>query len=567
MSEGRFEKVTTQLNQPVLMRDGVTLYADIYRPDSDKKYPILLLRTPYNKSDAQTMNYAHPSWYARHGYVVIVQDTRGRWTSEGEFTPLVHEANDGYDTIEWAVTLPNVIPRVGLYGFSYVGLSQLLTAASKPPHLVSIAPFMCGSDDLRANDSGTFSLAQNLSWTLFVSQDIAIRKKRFDVVKALVTAPLSSLFAQLPLTNVSHIKNEFVPFYEDWLKPKQKNKEKPSLFEKIEVPALHLGGWYDIYADKTVKNFNELRARAANEQARKHQYLYMTPWFHMPWSRYVGELDFGEAAANRVDELQLKWFNRWLKEDESSWQEEHVHYFAMGEQSWKTAATWPPPQTKEKRLYLASEGRANSINGTGKLQQEISTSIYEEDVYVYHPSIPVPAIGGRSGPDPVQTPMGPKNQLAIEFRNDILVYTSEVLQQDVEVVGDVYVELYASTTARDTDFVAKLIDVYPDGRAINIAEGIIRASYRHPGEEPSPVEPGEIIQYHISLGPVGNVFKTGHAIRVDITSSLFPTFDRNPNDFIPLGEVEEQHFKTATQTIYHSSTYASAIVLPIVENR
>ncbi|WP_181410025.1 CocE/NonD family hydrolase [Paenibacillus sp. tmac-D7] len=571
--------VTVEKNVPVPMRDGVTLYADIYRPaagDKSEKYPVLLMRTPYNKEDAQTMNYAHPAWYARHGYVVVVQDVRGRWTSEGDFHPYVKEAEDGYDTVEWAASLPGVIPNVGMYGFSYVGAAQWLAAVSRPPHLVCIAPGMIGSDSYqgKAYRNGAFALACTLSWILFVAQDTALRNNRPERAEELSSlyAGIHGYYKALPLNSPPEAVKETAPYYLEWLEHPARDDywRQISLrenYKAIEVPALHIGGWYDIFIDGTIENYLGVSQHGATERARKNQYLFIEPWYHMPWSRYVGEVDFGPEAANEIDSVQLQWFDRWLKSVEpAAPQPSPVRLFVMGSDKWLEAESWPVQGSQAAAYYLHSLYKASSVNGDGKLS--LTEPLDEPpDVYVYHPSIPVPALGGRSGAVPDLTPMGPKNQLPVEIRNDVLVYTSDVLKEDLTVIGEVSVELYASTTAEDTDFVAKLVDVYPDGRAINIAEGIVRASYRGGLEKPEPVPPGEVIQYVVSLGPTANVFKKGHSVRLDITSSLFPTFDRNPNRMMNPGQVTAADFVTATQTIYHDRRFASKLTLPVVNSK
>ncbi|WP_088831493.1 CocE/NonD family hydrolase [Paenibacillus tyrfis] len=567
------DKIIMEKQVPVPMRDGVTLYADIYRPDSPERHPVLLMRTPYNKADAQTMNYAHPSWYAQHGYVVIIQDTRGRWESEGEFQPYRTEAEDGYDTIEWAAGLPYAIPKVGMYGFSYVAAVQWLAAANRPPHLTCIAPAMIGSDSYQGKTyrSGAFALASIQSWVLFVAQDTALRKGRTDWAAELGAslAGIHGVYRSLPLKWTAAIREELAPYYREWLEHPVRGPywTAHSLRERygaIEVPALHVGGWYDLFVDGTIENFNGVRAQGATAQARDNQYLVVEPWYHMPWSRYVGELDFGPEAANRIDRLQLEWFGRWLKGDASQWSGvAPVQYFVMGDNRWKQAEQWPPQPAAETPFYLRSASRANSVSGDGALSAEPPEAEHP-DTFVYHPSIPVPALGGRSGAVPELTPMGPKNQLPIEVRNDVLVYTSEALEEEVTVEGNVTAVLYAATTAEDTDFVVKLVDVHPDGRAYNVAEGIVRASFRHSLEHPQPVTPGQIVRYEIPLGPTAIVFKKRHAIRVDVTSSLFPTFDRNPNRFMQPGEATEADFATATQTIYHDRLHPSHVLLPVV---
>jgi len=322
-------RILIEKNVPVPMRDGVKLMADIYRPDSSERFPVLLMRTPYNKEDAQTMNYAHPSWYAQHGYVVIVQDTRGRWKSEGEFIPHQSEKEDGYDTVEWAAALPYAKPKVGMYGFSYVGSAQWQAALSKPPHLACIVPGMTGSDTYQGMvyRNGAFSLASMQSWILFVAQDTAQRLGRTDLVSRLGAdlAGIHRLYRELPLERlISAGLDDIAPYYREWLQHPTRDSywRASSLkeqYDSIEVPALHIGGWYDMFLDGTINNFVEIRRKGAVRKAREHQYLYIEPWYHMPWSRYVGELDFGPHAVNRIDELQLEWFARWLKDDETKW--------------------------------------------------------------------------------------------------------------------------------------------------------------------------------------------------------------------------------------------------------
>ncbi|MHA7964464.1 CocE/NonD family hydrolase [Paenibacillus sp. CAU 1782] len=565
--------IRIERNVPATMRDGVKLYADIYRPKGDTPYPVLLLRTPYNKEDAQTMNYAHPSWYARHGYVVIVQDTRGRWTSEGQFAPYIHEAEDSYDTIQWAACLPYAVPKVGLYGFSYAAAIQWLAASGRPPALACITPAMIGADSYqgKAYRNGALNLAMQQSWVLFVAGDTALRQGRSDWVQELTAlyGNIQLFYKRLPLSDPPDPVKELAPYYLDWLNHPLRDEfwQSASLLhqhESIEVPALHIGGWYDIFIDGTIENFQEVRARGANGLARDNQYLFIEPWFHMPWSRYVGELDFGPGAANGIDELQLAWFDRWLKNKEPLNKLAPVTYFRMGSNSWHEAEQWPLPETVHTPYYLHSISKANSISGDGTLDT-VSPGAEYPDTYVYHPSIPVPALGGRSGAVPDLTPMGPRNQIPVEIRNDVLVYSTEPLLREVIVTGEAMVELYAATTAEDTDFVARLIDVYPDGRSYNVAEGIIRASYRHGLSKRVEVVPGEVVRYRISLGPTAIAFQPGHRIRLHVTSSLFPTFDRHPNRLLEPANVTEADFVTATQCIYHDERYPSALWLPVIQ--
>ncbi|MFC3748312.1 CocE/NonD family hydrolase [Paenibacillus sp. GCM10012306] len=572
----RIGAAVVERNVPVPMRDGTLLYADVYRPESEGLYPVLLLRTAYNKEDAQSMNYAHPSWYARQGYIVVVQDVRGRWASEGEFHPNSYEEEDGYDTVQWVSALPGALPKVGMYGFSYCGAVQWQAALARPPALICIAPGMIGSDAYQGKTyrNGAFALASLLSWVLFVAQDTALHRGRSDWAADIpgLYAGIHSLYGKLPLKELPEPLEELVPFYKEWLEhPEREEYWLPSSlkeqYQKIEVPALHIGGWYDLFIDGTIENYNGVRQHGATETARENQQLYIEPWFHMPWSRYVGEMDFGPEAVNRIDELQLQWFDRWLKGKVPQGRETAnipIQFFLMGSNSWRQAEEWPLPGTRITDYYLHSTRKANSINGDGRLDTLHPTDEYP-DVYVYHPSIPVPALGGRSGAVPDLTPMGPKNQIPVELRNDVLVYTSEPLTKGLTVIGEVVAVLFVSSSAEDTDFVAKLVDVHPDGRAFNVAEGILRVSYRNGLERREPIIPGEVMELHLSLGPTAIEFLPGHAIRLDVTSSLFPTFDRNPNRLLNPGEVTERDFVTATQSLFHDNNYPSRLELPIIE--
>jgi uncharacterized protein len=551
-------QVTETLDVFVEMRDGVKLATDIYRPADEKSYPILLMRTPYNKSDAQTMNFPHPRWFASKGYVVVIQDTRGRWKSEGEFSPLIDDGNDGIDTIEWAVNLPNVEQSVGLYGFSYVGMNQYVVAAQNSPYLKCIAPFMCSSGNIQRGSKGLFPLAQSLSWAAFVTQDIAIRKKRFDVVEEIMTLNLPAAYQTIPYASAKGVYPDLFPFYTKGLYEQPANSF--NLLQHINVPAFHLAGWYDIYINDVIDSFNELQQVATTELARNHQYLLITPWYHMPWSPFVGQQYFGKEAKNTIEHDLIQWFDRWLKNDEESWQKEKVRYFITGENVYEMTAQWPP-QTTEQAYYLSST-RANSISGDGQLVENKEQIKDGEDIYVYHPLIPVPALGGRSGPDPVQAPMGVALQNPMEIRNDILIYTSAALEDSVTVTGEVTVKLFVSTSAEDTDFIAKLIDVDQTGAAYNIADGIVRLSYTV-NEVPQPVEPNKVYELTISLGQIGHTFFEGHSIRLHVTSTLFPTYARNPNDFIEHGDVTVDKLKTATQTVYHAANYPSQLLLPV----
>lgn len=557
------EKVIIEKDVSVIMRDGITLKADIYRPETERKLPVLLMRTPYEKEDAQTMNYAHPSYYSSYGYVVIIQDTRGRWESEGEFYPLRYEQQDGYDTVEWAASLPYTNGKVGMYGFSYAGAVQLQAAIAAPPHLVTIIPAMTGSDSFqgRIYENGVFSLALNQSWLLFLGQERGKEDSSVEQDLIYKTIRIQEMYHTLPLQEAfSEHKYPWARFYQDWLDHPTRDEYwlEESVVEnygRIKIPILHIGGLFDAFINGTIENFQLLQQGTASKQ----QSLILTPWFHMPWSRYIGEWDFGEQANNRIDEWQLRWFHYWLKEDTSvSYKVPAIRYFVTGENTWEKSSKWPPFEVQKQRLYLHSEGRANSLSGDGKL---LTTIPNEEstDIFVYNPRIPVPANGGHSAAVPELTPMGPKNQNWVEVRNDILLYTSEPLEQELKVTGEVYVHLYISTDVEDTDFTIKILDVFPDGRAFNISEGIMRVSYRESLTEPSPVKPNEIINLTIKAHTISHKFQKDHLIRLEVSSSMFPTYARHSNTFEVGKVITRSDFKIATQTVYHTFAYPSFI--------
>lgn len=574
-STPNFQDIKVDQDVPFTTGDGAILYADIYRPDVPGRFPALVLRLPYNKRPAQAYVYAHPIWYARHGYVVVVQDTRGRWRSEGEFYPILNEAVDGFETTEWVASLPFCDGQVGLYGYSYVGMSQLLTASRQPPHLKAVAPAFTGSDHYRgwAYYGGAFCLGLNAWWTMLLAQDTARRRGQETLEQRLSRAAreMPERFWTLPLTNFfpNEELKEVAPYYLDWLAHPTRDEfwHKMSVqdhFDQITVPALHMGGWYDSFIEGTLHNYVGLKAKAGSDQARRHQRLVIGPWYHNPWSQQVGSVDFGPEATNWLDQYQLRWFDYWLKgEDTGLIGEPPVKIFVMGENKWRDEQEWPLVRTRYVDYYLHSHGRANSLNGNGWLSPDRPTDEWP-DVYIYDPRDPVPSAGGRSCCVPEISPMGPADQRPIEVRNDVLIYTSEPLEQDLEVTGPVSAELWAVSTAPDTDFTVKLIDVYPNGQSINLCDGIIRARFRESLSHPEPILPGEVYKYVVDVGSTSNLFRKGHRIRVHISSSNFPVYDRNPNTGQWPGQARLSDLQVATQTVFHDSTRLSLVRLPVI---
>ncbi len=569
----RYPDVVVERDVPSHMRDGTLLYCDIYRPNGEGPWPVLLMRHPYDKTQAENLSYAHPSWYARYGYMVVVQDCRGRWMSEGEWYPFKYEEQDSYDTVVWAARLIGSNGHVAMYGFSYAGATQLWAALQRPPGLAAIMPALTGSDyyDGWTYRGGALQHAFTQSWSVFLAQDTAHRRQDYELEGSIAGAFGNAWDNYwIPPQYYPFIRQEgLAPYYYDWLTHDRydeywKQWSIRTRYEQIEVPALHIGGWYDVFLEGTIENFKGIQARAASARARQDQKLVIGPWFHMPWHQKVGGHDFGDEARNCVDALQVLWLDQHLRGERNQLDgEPSVALFIMGENKWRFENEWPLERAQTTRFFLHSKGRANSLNGNGWLDQA-TPSDELPDIFTYDPRNPVLSIGGHSCCVDTLTPMGAFDQRSQEYRNDVLIYTTDALAADTEVTGVVEVLLYAASTAVDTDFTAKLVDVCPCGDAINLAEGIIRARFRESPEHPTPIEPNRVYEYRILVGSTANVFKAGHRIRLEISSSNFPTFDRNSNSGKRLAEAGPADWFVATQTVFHDDRYPSHIVLPIV---
>jgi putative CocE/NonD family hydrolase len=568
--------VTKQTDVPAKMRDGVTLLADVYRPVEAGTYPVILMRLPYDKTTAQTYVYASPELYASHCYIVAIQDVRGQYASQGTFYAFRDEMNDGYDSVEWAAALPGSSGKVGMYGFSYVGATQWLAAVMQPPHLAAIVPAMTSSDyyDGWSYEGGAWSLAFEESWPVFTIAMASARRTgdQSTVAKILeASGKITQTYNYLPLSDYPWL-SPGVPnvagYFYDWIAHdtwddywQQWSIRKR--YGRVQVPALNFSGWYDVFLNGAVENFVGMRKGGGSDAARAAQRLVIGPYIHFPWISKAGDVDFGPEAANPIDALQLAWFDHWLKgTDNGADHEAPVRVFVMGANRWREAADWPIPGTRFTKYYLRSLGEANTRFGNGRLETEAPAADEPADHYRYDPADPVPSKGGHSCCTPDVAPVGPFDQAEIEQRADVLVYSTPVLQQAVEVTGPISVTLFATSSAVDTDWTAKLVDVYPDGRAINLNHGIIRARYRDSLEHPSPIKPGQTYKYVINIWPTSNVFLPGHKIRLEISSSNFPHYDRNPNTGHSFGV--DAAMQPADQTIHHDAQRASFVMLPII---
>ena len=574
--------VSFESDLPLMLRDGTITYADLFRPSGNGKSPALLVRTPYNKSSPSVRGLTLDALRAAgNGYAVVIQDVRGRYSSDGEFYPFVNEIEDGYDSVEWVAGQSWCDGKVGMFGNSYMGATQWLAAKAKPPSLLAIAPGITASDyhEGWTWQGGAFSLGFNLSWPLgglvtanwdHLAARLYLSPRQFDILIDQKDA-LTASFKHLPLRELPDFESDLAPYYYDWLDhPEYDDYWKRISIEEshseISVPALNVGGWYDSFLGGTIRNFTQMREVAATEEARAGQRLIIGPWVHGSSPLGIsGQHNFGtRAAADAIDlhGLHLRFFDYWLRgEDRGVGDESPVRIFVMGENVWRSEDQWPLERAEEVRYYLHSLGRANTLNGDGWLAPEPPND-EPTDVYVYNPIDPVPTLGGPLCGDLGFLPPGGFDQRPVEAREDVLVYTTPPLERPVEVTGPIIVTLYASTSAMDTDFTAKLVDVSPNGYARNLTDGIVRARYRTPRTPADLIEPEQVNEYRIDLWATSNLFRQGHRIRLEISSSNFPRFDRNANTGEAIGTDEE--FFSALQAVHHSTRHASYVVLPSI---
>jgi len=559
-------EVSVEHGVSVSMRDGVILRADIYRPKQEGKYPVLLQRTPYNKAGGAEFGMQA----AAAGYVAIIQDVRGRYTSEGEWYPFKWESQDGFDTVEWAAALPYSNGKVGMFGGSYVGATQMLTAIAHPPHLAGICPVVTASN-YHSNwtyQGGAFEQWFNESWTSGLAQD-TLNRKIGRATNAMEGAPALPLSAY-PLFNTAEkitATENLAPYFLDWLAHPNyddywKRWSIEDHFADIQVPALHVAAWYDIFQGGSVRNYQGLRAHAGNEAARQGQRLLVIIGGHAGGGRHIGDVDFGPAADFNEDATTLQWYDFLFKGVQNGFAKKPVRIFVMGANVWREEDEWPLKRAQTAKYFLVSTKGANSLRGDGLLTPRASGSSRDSDQFIYDPANPVPTTGGPLCCDAGHLAAGPRDQRAVEARDDVLVYSTPSLDHDVEVTGQVTLDFWVKSSAVDTDFTAKLVDVWPNGFAQNLTEGIVRAKYRSSQEKPELLNPDEPSKLTIDLWSTSNVFKQGHKIRLEISSSNFPRFDRN------LNTGENAQFATrmvkAENTILHDSEHPAVLLLPLI---
>ena len=563
-------KTTQKADVEATMRDGVVLRADVYRPDAAGKFPVILERTPYNKGADRFREKG--SKLAERGFLYVVQDVRGRYGSDGEFMPGFFSGDhmddvDGYDAVEWAASLPWSTGKVGTTGGSYDGWTQLELAHTRPPHLNAIMPQLICANLLDREMSAVLRLGRVLWWSInTLAPDQRVRdsaptgpRTTDEAEELFLTRDRSKWYWYLPLMEIPDDAMYGIgPHWRKWLSDHATDHFGFEVKHRsIAVPALTQTGWYDQQV-MSIKNFTGLKENAATELARNNQYLIVGPWTHdgTDWPTKLGDMDFGSEAHLDYHDITSQWYRRWLYDEEDAiadWP--RVRIFVMGDNTWRDEEDWPLARTRYVPYYLHSEGGAASVEGDGTLSEE-PPGDEPVDEYVYDPRDPVMTLYQQQGQHE------PLDQRALDDRRDILRFATPPLRQEVEVTGHIRLKLYAASTARDTDFVAKLLDIWPNGFAQELCYGIVRARYRDSFENPSLIEPGTVYGYDIAINPTSNVFKPGHRIRLDVSSSDFPNFDRNHNT--GGNDYADATLIAARQTVSHDAAGPSHVILPII---
>jgi putative CocE/NonD family hydrolase len=566
-------RLIAEHNVAMPMRDGTLLRADIYRPAQGGPFPALLVRTPYGEQSARAAP-VRPAMDA--GFAVVLQYCRGTGTSDGDFTPFESEADDGVDSVEWCARQDWCDGRVGMWGASYVGMVQLAAAVHAPPALKCLLPIVTPADYYGglAYRQGAFQLGQLLGWyTMKSAQTLGYRAMAGDDVAAdgpalaAHAANIAAHYRYLPARDMPAV-SRIIPGWQRWLDHERHDEYWRELSygarrHRVTTPALHVGGWFDLFLGGTLDNYRTLRSSAATEHARSHQALIVGPWTHGDQTGTAGELHFGLASSAQaigLEQLQIGFLRTFIDDEPRERGALRVKLFVMGDNVWRDEDDWPLARTAWTRWYL---------HAGGILSADAPPPAAPASTYRYDPADPVPTAGGptlipASNDGLVSWMAGPRDQRAIEARPDVLSFTSEVLAEDLEVTGPLAVTLHAATSAADTDFTARLVDVWPDGRAIGIADGIVRARYRDGTGQPAPITPGQVYEYSIDLIATSQAFKAGHRVRVDIASSNFPCFDRNPGNGAPTATATERDFVVAEQTICHDAAHPSSITLPVI---
>lgn len=549
-----YTKVKVVKNVAMPMRDGIKLYANIYKPDTEGRFPVILIRMPYGKDEPYCHMPAYGKYFARKGYICVVQDVRGKYASEGKFEPFINEAADGYDTLDWIADQPWCDGNIGMSGESYYGYTQWAVACLNHPNLKCIAP-----DETSADIYGVWIYQNNA----FCLQTMGTWAYQMNARKT--NNPLRLDYWHLPLITMDDEAGASCDYYKDWIRhPTRDAYWEPvnicQKYNQVKIPVYHLGGWYDVFLSDTINSWHAVKENSESLEARENQWLLIAPTDHEKTpseTHKIGRINIGKEAW-AYDRLQ-RFFDYWLKGIDNGFDRTpRVEIFTIGDNEWRYEEEWPPADMEFKKYYFHSNGNASTLNGDGLLN---STEPNEEstDSYIYDPEDPV-AITLETDLWSLAQTM--QDRASVEQRADVLVYTAPKQKKALEITGPITVTLFAASSARDTDFTAVLVDVFPDGYTHMIQEGIVRARYRNSDREASLIEPGKIYEYTIDLWATSYVVKEGHRIRVEISSSNFNRWDRNPNTGHEFGTDAET--MKATQTIYHDRKYPSHLTLPII---
>jgi putative CocE/NonD family hydrolase len=552
----------TRFDERVPMRDAVHLSADVWLPAAAGRYPSLLIRTPYQKSMA-VGNFTMAKlaqYYVAHGYAVVVQDVRGRGDSEGTFNFFFADAHDGYDTIEWMATQPWSDGKVGMLGVSYLGTVQWLAARERPPHLVCIVPTAPAGRYL--NELPAQGGAFMLQWAVQWLNDTSGHASQGSNAEGL---DMDAILQHRPLLDIDEMLGRRMPLYREFLQHDtlddywKRIQLTDADFAQLDIPALTITGWFDGDQPGALYYWRGMRAHSP---AKDRQYLLAGPWTHaqtfVGGEQKLGEFEFTGDSIYDVKALHLAFFDHFLRGSAPKFDFPRARIYVTGANKWRDEDEYPPAAAQTRPLYLHSGGKANTFAGDGKLSWSAPLS-EPQDRYTYYPDNPV---------RPAQAEMRGADQRYIERRDDVLVYTTDALTQPVEVIGKLLVHLYAASDARDTDFTARVLDVYPDGRALSLGpadNSIIRARYRNGTDHAELLTPGKTEHYQIELFDLAHAFLPGHRIRVEISSSYAPMFNPNANTGNPVATDTES--RAANQAIFHNRAAASYLALPVVPNR
>ncbi|MGR6520283.1 CocE/NonD family hydrolase (plasmid) [Rhodococcus erythropolis] len=574
-------------NVMVPMRDGVSLATDVWIPD-DVPAATLLVRVPYGKSAMFVLSLkVNPDIFALldAGYAIVRQDCRGTSASEGQFIPMESEHDDGVDTVEWVRQQPWSDGIVGTFGASYLGFTQLALASRNPEGLKAIAPTVTEPDMYQAwhSDGGALTWHNAVFWANAMAVANAQRALTNNGADPAQLISLATKVSDLQASPAATLRDampaeqdqlaELLPWWSDWLRHPEddafwRQLSPISDYSDVAVPGLHIGGWFDLFAGTTTRTYTRLRAQASTEEAREGQQLIMGPWDHQDYSGIYKDRQFGGSAniaAIDITNTYLRFYDRWLRGNSDNPAEQApVRIFVMGIDQWRDEQDWPLPDTTYVDYFLDSVGRANTAGGNGILRAQLPTA-ESTDAYAYDPARPVPSLGGRVWQPTALNTVGPVDQQEVETRDDVLCYSSPVLDEPVEVTGHVSLVLHVISSALDTDFTGKLVDVHPDGRAIYLTDGMLRARYRQSLSSPELMEPDKEYEVTLDLSVTSNVFLPGHQIRLEISSSNYPRYDRNTNTGGDINAEVLDRSVIALNRVLHGPEHPSRLVLPVIK--